>query len=349
MASVSRRRPRQSLGTDLAPVGDVTISPPEPSPRVRAVADITRATANPAPHGPYVLITPARNEAEFVEETIRSVLRQTILPLRWVIVSDGSTDGTDHVVRAYTAVHDWIELVRAPERAERNFAGKAAAFHAGYVRVKDLSYEIIGNLDADISFDETYFAFLLGKFAADPRLGVAGTPFVEATVDAKETYDYRLSGIEHVSGACQMFRRECFEAIGGYRPIPSGGIDLIAVLSARAQGWRTQTFLEQVCRHHRKIGGAQLQGARERFHRGRMDYLLGSHPAWEVGRSIYQMRKRPYYVFGGLLILAGYLWTALRGTERTIPHDLMTLRRHDQLRRLKGLLRGRHAPVHDGR
>src|SRR5262249_27059528 len=156
-------------------------------------------TARPAPHGPYVLITPARNEVEFIERTIRSVLRQTILPLRWVIVSDGSTDGTDDVVKAYAATHDWIELVRAPERAERHFAGKAAAFHAGYVLVEDLPYAVIGNLDADISFDETYFAFLLSKFAADPRLGVAGTPFVEATGRAEETYDYRLIGIEHVS------------------------------------------------------------------------------------------------------------------------------------------------------
>ena len=107
----------------------------------------------------YVLITPARNEAEFIELTIQSVIAQTLRPAKWVIVSDGSTDGTDEIVNKYAVEHAWIELLRQPERAERSFAGKAAAFHAGYARMKDVQFDVVGNLDADISFDEDYFAF----------------------------------------------------------------------------------------------------------------------------------------------------------------------------------------------
>ena len=101
-------------------------------------------------HLAYVLITPARNEADFIESTLKSVVSQTIRPLKWVIVSDGSTDGMDEIVGRYSAEQSWIELVRMPERRERHFAGKVNAFNAGSARVKDLPYDIIGNLDADI-------------------------------------------------------------------------------------------------------------------------------------------------------------------------------------------------------
>src|ERR1700690_531640 len=102
----------------------------------------------------YVLITPARNEAQFIELTIKSVLAQTVRPVKWIIVSDGSTDGTDEIVRGYTKDHPWIELVRMPERRERHFAGKVHAFNAGCQRIKNLDFEVIVSLDGDISFDE---------------------------------------------------------------------------------------------------------------------------------------------------------------------------------------------------
>src|SRR2546428_3158078 len=157
-------------------------------------------------HYTYVLITPARNEAKFIELTIKSVVGQTIRPAKWVIASDGSTDGTDDIVSKYAAEHRWIELVRMPERRERHFAGKVDAFNAGYARMKDLKYDAIGNVDGDISFDEDYFSSLLSKLAEDPALGLVGTQFKRRT-----TYDYRSVSIESVSGPCQLFPRECFE------------------------------------------------------------------------------------------------------------------------------------------
>jgi biofilm PGA synthesis N-glycosyltransferase PgaC len=284
----------------------------------------------------YVLVTPARNEAAFIELTLKSVIAQTVLPVKWVIVSDGSTDGTDEIVRKYSADRPWIELVQMPERRERHFAGKAAAVDAGRKRLAGVQYEAIGNLDADVSFDEDYFAFLMGKFAENPKLGVGGTAFREGGM----AYNYDFVGIEHVSGMCQMFRRECFEEIGGYQGVRSGGIDLIAVLSARAKGWETRTFLEKSFIHHRVQGSALHAGLREKLHMGRKDYLLGNHPGWEILRGVYQMKRKPY-VLGGVLILGAYFWNSIRGVEKTIPAELMALRRREQVARLKAVLRRR--------
>jgi biofilm PGA synthesis N-glycosyltransferase PgaC len=278
----------------------------------------------------YVLITPARNEAEYIELTLKSVVAQTLRPLKWVIVSDGSTDGTDELVRKYAETNPWIELVQMPERKERHFAGKALAVGAGYARMAGLNHEVIGNLDADVSFDPDYFSFLMDRFAENPKLGVGGTAFREGNL----SYNYEFVGIEHVSGMCQMFRRECYEAIGGYPAIRSGGIDLIAVLSARARGWETRTFVEKTFDHHRTQGGALHTGLRERLHMGRKDYLLGNHPMWEIFRGVYQMKHKPYLV-GGFLVLASYWWNLIRGVKRTIPDELMEIRRNDQMKRLK--------------
>ena len=135
-----------------------------------------------------------------------------------------------------------------PERRERHFAAKVYAFDAGHAKIKSLEYDIICNLDADISFDKGYFAFLLSKFAEFSELGVGGTAFREGS----QQYDYRFTSIEHVSGQCQMFRRQCFEEIGGYVPQKGGGIDLVAVLKARMHGWKTRTFPEKIFVHNRR-------------------------------------------------------------------------------------------------
>ena len=280
----------------------------------------------------YVLITPARNEAAYIELTLASMVRQTVPPLKWVIVSDGSMDGTDEIVKKYTERYAWIELVRMPERAERHFAGKVYAFNAGYERVKGLEYDIIGNLDADISFGNDYFSFLLSRFAANSRLGVGGTPFREGTTQ----YDYRFTSSHHVSGACQLFRRECFEEIGGYIPIQAGGIDWTAVTTARMKGWSTRTFTEKTCIHHRKIGTGKSSPLVARFRFGKQDYYLGGHPLWEVFRSLYHMKDKPYIV-GGLFLLSGYLWGFLCRVERPISAELVAFRRKEQMQRLRDI------------
>jgi poly-beta-1,6-N-acetyl-D-glucosamine synthase len=282
----------------------------------------------------YALITPARNESEFIEQTIKSVIGQTILPVKWVIVSDGSTDGTDDIIKKYAFAYPWIELVRMPERRERNFSGKVLAFNAGYKRLNGLKYDIIGNLDADISFEEDYIAFLLGKFVENQQLGVGGTPFREGS----NQYNYRFVSIEHVSGACQLFRRKCFEEIGGYKPRKIGGVDLVAVLTARMNGWQTRTFTEKTCIHHRKMGKEEYVGLMGLYRVGRGDYMLGVHPAWEFFRSIYFMKNKPF-VLGGCLRLAGFYWAMLTRVEKSMSNDLVDFRRKEQLIRLMAFIK----------
>jgi poly-beta-1,6-N-acetyl-D-glucosamine synthase len=282
----------------------------------------------------YVLITPARNEEEHIEETIKSVTSQTVLPERWIIVSDGSTDRTDDIVKSYLTGNNWLELVRLPERKDRQFAAKVHAFNAGYGKVKDLQYDIIGNLDADITFDEQYFEFLLDKFSGSPELGVAGTPFVEDGAH----YDYRFTNIEHVSGACQLFRRECFEQIGGYIPIKGGGIDWVAVTTARMKGWETRTFTEKTCTHHRSIGTGNSNKLSSFFKYGQKDYYLGGHPLWQIFRSVYQMKRKPYIV-NGLLLFLGYAWAGLKRAERPVSEELLRFNRKEQMKRLKAMFR----------
>ena len=289
----------------------------------------------------YVLITPVRNEAQFIELTIRSVVAQTVRPIKWIIVSDGSTDGTDDIVKKYVADHPWIELLRMPERSERHFAGKVHAFNAGYASVRDLGYEIIGSLDGDLSFDEDYFGFLLWKLAEDPALGLVGTPFKETS---GRSYDYRIVSIEHVSGCCQLFRRQCFEEIGGYIPVKAGGVDHIAVITARMKGWKTRTFTDRVSLHHREIGTAQDAVLMARFRTGAKDYALGSHPVWELFRAVYQMTKEPFFV-GGVALFSGYVLALIRRVERPVSRELVTFRRREQMRRLKGLLTGKRIPT----
>lgn len=288
----------------------------------------------------FVLITPARNEARFIEQTIQSVLSQTVRPLKWVIVSDGSTDATDEIVRGYAAAHEWIELLSLPERKERHFAGKAHAFNAGKARVDDLPYEVIANLDADITFASDYFAFLLEKLSSDPLLGIIGTPYVETT---KEIYDYRYVSIEHVSGACQVFRRQCYEAIGGYAAVKVGTIDCIAVITARMKGWKTRTFPEKVCYHHREVGTAKYSPMKSRFVAGVMDYTMGNHPLWQFFRTLYQMSQKPYLV-RGLVIGAGYVWAWLKRAERPVSRELVAFHRREQMQRLRAALLRRIVP-----
>lgn len=283
----------------------------------------------------YVLITPARNEAAFIEQTIKSVVAQTARPAKWIIVSDGSTDGTDEIVNKYAAKHAWIELVRMPERRERHFAGKVYAFNAGYEKLTGLQYDVIASLDADITFDGDYFAFLLRQFVENPRLGVAGTPFQEEG----QGYDYRFTSVEHVSGACQLFRRECFEEVGGYVPIKIGGVDLVAVMTARMKGWRTRTFTDRFSVHHRQMGTAKQSALMVAFRGGRGDYMLGGHPVWEFCRCIYQMTRRPI-LLGGIFRLAGFTTAMVSGSPKLVSADLVNFRRAEQMRRLRGLAQG---------
>jgi len=287
-------------------------------------------------HMPYVLITPARNEAGFIEKTIQSMIDQTVLPVKWVIVNDGSTDDTGNIIKRYLPTHGWMELVEMPQRKDRSFAKKVHSFNAGFERVKECPYDVIGNVDADISFEKDHFEFLLSKFREDPALGVAGTVFREDGGYSSEADSFE--GHTHVSGQCQLFRRRCFTEIGGYVPHRAGGIDWIAVVTARMRGWKTQSFREKWFFHHRHLGTAERGPLASSFSYGEKDYYMGGHPIWEFFRVAYRMTKNPYLISGGALGL-GYIWAFVSRTPRPVSSEFIKFHRGEQMTKLKAILK----------
>jgi biofilm PGA synthesis N-glycosyltransferase PgaC len=288
-----------------------------------------------SPRLPYVLISPARDEEHHIEKTIQSMINQTYLPLKWVIVDNGSTDSTARIVKRHLATHSWMEMIQTPPTRERSFGSKVKSFNAGYERVKHLDYEVIGNLDADLSFEKDYLEFLIGKFE-DPCLGVAGTIFKEDGGYSSDTDSFE--GQTHVPGGCQLFRRKCFEQVGGYIPNKAGGVDWMAVTTARMLGWKTRSFREKWFFHHRSLGTADRSSLASDFSYGGKDYYLGGHPLWELFRVFYRMTKKPYVIAGAALGL-GYLWAFLRRPPRAVSDRLMRFHRREQMVKLKTILK----------
>jgi poly-beta-1,6-N-acetyl-D-glucosamine synthase len=298
----------------------------------------------------YALVTPARNEERFIKATLDAVCRQTILPVSWVIVDDGSLDGTAEIAEEYARRVPWIEIVRRPRRAERSFAGKAEAFNAGFELIRDRQFDFVASLDADVTFEPDYFEYLLNQMRASELLGVVGTAMIESGYDPLRESFFNE---QDVFGACQLFRRACFEDVGGYTPVRGGGIDWIAIRTARMKGWQTRCFLEKSFYHHRPMGATETNVFRARFEYGKKDYYLGNHPLWEGLRIVFQLTTRPY-VIGGVFIMAGYVYGLMARIERPLSPDLMRFHRHEQLQRLRTLLRQRllfgtrSAPVRHG-
>lgn len=285
-------------------------------------------------HLKYVLITPACNEEAFIAKTLESMALQTHLPERWVIVDDGSTDRTAEIVEAYAARLPWIELVRNTNRKERTFASKVYAFNAGLEKIRSLEFDVIGNLDADISFGPDYLQFLMEKFSTDQSLGVTGTPFLEG--DGYDSARDSFEGENHVAGGCQLFRRKCFLEIGGYIPNPAGGIDWIAVTTARMKGWKTRSFPEKRFHHYRTLGTAGRSNWAASFSYGEKDYYLGGSPLWQFFRVLYRSTKRP---LEGAALLSGYCWAAARRIKRPVSGELMHFYRREQMKKLRAIFR----------
>ena len=283
----------------------------------------------------YVLVTAAFNEEAFIEKTILSVIGQTHRPTRWVIVSDGSTDRTDDIVTQYAARNEFMHLLRLVEDHPRNFAGQVSAINKGVASLKDVHYDFIGNLDADISLDPFYFDRLLQNFDRDPSLGVGGGLVHEKVRGGFKARRPRM--LNSVAHAVQLFRRECYESIAGYVALPYGGPDTYAEVSARMKGWRVQVFPELPAYHHRPTGTAGSV-VRYCFRQGLMDYSLGADSLFEVAKCLGRFQQAPYVVCG-LARLGGFLWACFRREQRVAPKDFIEFWRAEQVDRLRNLRR----------
>ena len=283
----------------------------------------------------YILITSARNEQVFIAKTLAAVTAQTQLPERWVIIDDGSSDRTAEIVASYAKEFPWLMLIRNPRREGRNFAAKANAVNTALLQMRSVEFDVLGNLDADVSFEPDYMEFLLQKFSADPKLGVAGTPFTQA--GGYDSTRDSFEGEHFVAGPIQLFRRDCFREISGYFASPAGGVDWIAVMTAKMKGWTARSFAEKRFHHYRSMGTAEKSHVAALFSYGQKDYYLGGSPVWQLFRVTYRLVKKPYFI-GGLALLAGYIWAAVKRVQRPIPPELVRFNRAEQMKKLKAIL-----------
>lgn len=285
----------------------------------------------------YVILTAARNEEAYIGKTLQAVAEQTVPPARWIIVSDGSTDRTDELVRGYAAKCSFIELVTVPREGGRNFGSKANALRAGYERVRDLSHEFVAILDADISFEPTYYAEMLARFDQDADLGLAGGLLFDCWKG--QFLPQAVSSDWSVSGPVQMFRRTCYETMGGYRPLPHGGVDAVAEIMVRMQGKRVRTFPEVRVLHHRYTSTEKGSAAVAAFRNGIKEYAYGVHPLFELAKCMRQFREKPLLV-SSIMRIAGYVSAALRREPRPLPADVVRFEQAEQMRRLRALFGG---------
>jgi len=287
----------------------------------------------------YVLMTAAYNEGARIEDTIQSVLAQTVLPDRWVIVSDGSTDQTDEIVQKYEREHQFIRFLRLSRSPGHSFRSKVVALHAGCRVLEGLQFEFIGNIDADITLEPTYFEDLMDRFRRNPKLGLAGG-FVREPVNG-EFRDRKTNRTHSVAHAAQLVRRDCYAAIGGYKVLEHGGEDWHAQISAEMNGWQAQAFPELPIFHHRETGrGSNL--FRASFRLGQLDYSFGSDPLFEVFKCFLRFPSHPF-VLGGLLRLAGFLWSQFRREQRSVSPEFIAFLRSKQKARVT-LAAVRNAP-----
>ncbi len=278
----------------------------------------------------YVLVTPAHNEESYIEKSIKAVISQTILPSEWIIVSDRSTDATDKIAEKYAAEYPFIRLIKLPPGEGRDFASKVIAFRSGYQALTAADYEYVGNLDADVSFAPDYYESVIRRFEEEERLGIAGGVILELIGGS---FRKQISGLHSIAGAVQLFRRECFEQIGGFVPIRFGGEDSVAEVMARMKGWDVRAFNELEVYHHRRVSGsAGLLKAR--FRCGIMHYQIGYHPAFQLASTVYRLSERPF-VIGSLLTLVGYGWASIRRVERPLSEAFVRYTAAEQLSRLR--------------
>jgi len=285
--------------------------------------------------GGYVLMTAAHNEEAFIEGTIQSVLSQSLRPRKWVIVSDNSTDRTNEIVGSYAVQYDFIQFLPVTRAPGRSFGAKVIALHKGAELLEGVKYDFIGNLDADLSLETSYFEQLLEQFYRSPRLGLAGGFVYE---DSGHGYQSRrVNDVRNVAHAGQLVRRECYEAIGGYAVLKYGGEDWYAQTNARMTGWQVEAFPQLKLFHHRHTGtsGGAVKNA---FRLGRLDYSFGSDPAFEVLKCLHRVLDRPYFLIT-IGRLAGFAWSYLSAEPREVPNDFSSFLRREQRQRLSSLFK----------
>lgn len=277
-------------------------------------------TADPAPRTVqpdarvrerYAIVTPARDEAPYLPDLAESMLAQTLPFARWVIVDDGSSDGTTEIARSLAESDDRIEVLVRSGREHRGTPAEIEAFNLGVGRLGDLAeYAFVGKLDADLVLPPDYFERLAHEFRADPRLGIAGGHCYNR-VNGRLVVERVPS--EHVRGATKIYRRDCFDEVGPIPVVP--GWDTIDEVRAWDKGWRTCSYEEPGVIHQKPTTGGSGRVLHGRFVIGRQAYFLGYQPLYLALRLVKNAAVPPR-VFGALALGWGYLSGMLLRLEK---------------------------------
>jgi glycosyltransferase involved in cell wall biosynthesis len=283
----------------------------------------------------FVMVTAAKNEEKYIGNAIASVIRQTIRPAVWYIVDDASTDRTPDIVNDYSKQHEFIRLIRNERKHERNFGAQYDAINGAYALLRSTDFEFFAVQDADIAVERNdYYEQILAAFRRDDRLGIVGGYIFERRRDA---WRCRLANSpDSVAGGIQMFRRACFEAIGGYFPLQLGGADWLAQIEAKRAGWSVTAIPELAAYHYRPTSSAdgRLKGL---FRLGMMDGSFGCHPVFEAFRCARRARERPFLLGSGIRY-GGYLWWRMRRGSTLLPAETVSFLRAEQMTKLRSTM-----------
>lgn len=281
----------------------------------------------------YVIVTPAYNEEQYICKTIESVLVQTIKPLLWIIVDDGSTDQTANIIKRYTVQYSWIRYVYRPKNAGQSYyASNVYAIGEGIKNLRETGYDFIAILDADITLPPNYYAEISSLFSGEERLGIASGHCMDRVKGElkKGLYDWRSSPKN-----IMVFRKECYEDIGGFIPLKHAGEDTCACFMARMKGWKTWATTDILVIHNKPMGsGINKSKIKIRFQQGIGEYYLASHPLFILLKSLRRCIKEPPFLIGGLTLLAGFVYASFLKEPRQISDELIHYIRKEQLRRV---------------
>lgn len=278
--------------------------------------------------GRYAIVTPVRDEEEFIEKLIQSVVSQTVTPLKWIIIDDGSTDRTEQIIRRYLGGNPWIELLNLPNRGSRELGGDSV-FDIGLRRLELDQIEFLARVDGDVSFEPNYFERMMAIFKESPRLGVASGEM--AYLD--NGYPKAMRGPTfQTHGPNKFYRVACFRDIGGLEP--DLGWDIIDNIKAIYKGWEARRIPEVQFIHYRRVGaGRGAWGIFENW--GKAAYLTGYHPLFFLGKFVRRLVSFPYFL-GSLLMTYYYLIGFIRKQPRIVTPEIRDFIQREQLRKLVG-------------
>ena len=278
----------------------------------------------------YVIITPVRDEEAYLHLTVESVIKQTLRPVEYILVNDGSKDRTGEIIEQYSQKYDWIRAIHRHDRGFRKWGGGIIeAFYDGFNALMCQDWEFMCKLDGDLSFEPTYFAEAIKKFQENPKIGIGGGVLYHYKNGRKVLESHPKF---HVRGGVKIYRRACWEDIGGLWVGP--GSDTVDEVKANMLGWTTMSFFDLHLIHHRPTGTSwgKLGGL---VKDGKIDYVYGSHPAFLMAKALVRLFRSPF-LLGSLALIYGYLKAYLQDIPRVDDPELIKYLRRQQLARLTG-------------